>query len=111
MRSHEQLILDRIRAVVEAAGMNPGKPLPALLLDYLRLGRRTQRVITVVQRPDGEIEALEARCLEPRGPMENAKRHGLVMEIGHGKCCVLYPGEELVETLNPLIRAEATPLP
>ncbi len=111
MRSHEQLVLDRIRAVVEAAGIDPRKPLPALLLDYLRLGRRTQRVITVVHRPDGEIEALEARCLEPHGPIENARRHGLVMEIGNGKCCVLYPGEELVEALKPLIRAEAAPLP
>ncbi len=111
MRSHEQLILDRIRAVVEAAGIDPRKPLPALLLDYLRLGRRTRRVITIVHRPDGEIEALEARCLEPRGPTENAKRHGLVMEIGRGKRCVLYPGEELAETLKLLIRAEATPLP
>jgi hypothetical protein len=83
--------LERMAAVVEAAlGYVPETP-SEIVKAFRGLESRAYRTLVVIHREDEpEPSVIEVRCIDPAGPVERARRLGLVLEIG-GRCCVIYP--------------------
>jgi len=85
-------LLDRMRAVVEAATGSAPRDIADLVAAYRALAERAYRLLVVLHREDEpEPTVLDLRCLEPRGPVERARGLGLLLEA-EGRRCVVYPG-------------------